>query len=175
MFAALRHHTYERAYLWAGRRFGFLVTIRNLEVENGKLSTTIEEMHASYMKQYRELEELAATVVKAALPELRMELVHKLTDESPTDQFHVRGLLMMANGNPHHQTRYDEVNCRTVVTTDVRMGFAFADERIGSRERQVRSREYPLALAFAKKAAEMAYDAVMNDLKFRPSTLFSPK
>lgn len=158
---------------WAGRRWGFFETIARLEKEAAALEITVEGMHAHYMKEYRNLETSVAALATMALPELRVKMMNLLIERHGAFEF--QGTLTMAATEPRHQLRYDGVNCRTVITSDVRLGFAFTDRGISSLESQTKRQEYPLALAFAKKAGEMAYDAVMNDLKFRPTEIFNSK
>lgn len=161
---------------WVGAYFGFSQNIEDLlkitqrqSLEIGGLESKVEGMHAYYMGEYRRLESEVATVVKMALPELNFRMSHAIVNRG---SFHFQecGHLMMGSGEMQSEARYSEVEQRTVVTSTINMGFAFDNYQPKNKPEM-----YPLAVAFAKKASEMAYDAVMRDCSQRPAPLFPSK
>ncbi len=159
----------QRVRIWAGDTFGFFQEIEDLERANGELSTTIEGMHAYYLKEYRRVEKRVTTIAKIALPELRLSMVRHLVENGLDFSFRNAGTLMMAHTSMNTEARFDEETCRTVTTASLCMGFAFDSAVKGTGVEQ-----YKVALGFAATASDMAYDAVMKDLGQRPSPAFNP-
>lgn len=157
---------------WAGRRWGFFDTINSLEKQVGALENQVETMHEYYMAAYRKIETDVAELTSMALPELRIRMSNVLINRNQGFIFNEVGHLMMATDELETSAKYDEANCRTIITTGIKMGFAFDDFGPRSLKNGKEKQDYAVAIGLAKKASEMAYDAVMKDCGQRLPPIF---
>lgn len=153
-------------YYWmkrkAGRYFGFDAEIGKLASALYERDEQIANMHAEYLEASRTLEAEMATVIPLAdLMRVRMNIINR-TGEA----MYVYGAITA----PETDMTTSSITKDTVVTTNMRVGFAF-----DQYQASVVGRLYhQAAVSMARSAANQAYDCVMTALGHRAERLPYP-
>lgn len=157
-----------KAYItnFAGEKLGFHENIRQLNLRIINLEDDKRVMHDNYMDKYREIEREISDIMKHVHRiEFPMEIRHLLSRAPIMEYNTMTPRLMMATMDMNLSEQISPVQRERIILANMSMGF----KAEFPKQREGKDLNLVIAIGFARKAADLAYEEIMTKLGHHPT------